>query len=319
MIYIILLFILFIFELLYFKVADYLNIVDKPNERSSHTQVTLRGGGIIFYIGTSLYFIWSGFLYPWFFLGLSLMALISFLDDVFTLSNRFRILIHFSSVFLMAYELAVFSMPWYYLLFTFVVVVGAINAFNFMDGINGITASYSISVTLLLILVNDDVKFIDQNYLYFSLTSILVFAFFNFRTKAKTFAGDVGSVTIAFVLLFALGALVLKSGNIIYILFLVVYGVDSILTIIRRITLRENIFEAHRSHLYQYFANEAGMNRLLISVLYGLTQLIVGLLVIWVSNYNPKVQLLFAVSLLLILSVTYCLMKSKVINKYKIK
>lgn len=69
---------LFILELIYFKIADRFNIIDKPNERSSHTQITLRGGGIIFYFGALLFFIISDFQYPYFILGLTLMALISF-------------------------------------------------------------------------------------------------------------------------------------------------------------------------------------------------------------------------------------------------
>src|SRR5690606_35642864 len=143
-------FVLFVVELLYFRIADRFNIIDKPNERSSHTAVTLRGGGVIFYIAALLYFILSGFPYPWFFLGLTLMAVVSFIDDIVTLSNKIRLFIHFASVLLMAYQLDVFEMPWYYLLVTFVVVVGVINAYNFMDGINGITACYSLSVGGLL-------------------------------------------------------------------------------------------------------------------------------------------------------------------------
>src|SRR5690606_3159136 len=287
--YVVLFILLFVLELLYFKVADKYNIIDKPNLRSSHTSITLRGGGIIFYFGAIAYFIYSGYQYPWFFLGLTLMTLISFLDDILTLSNKVRLLIHFGSVLLMAYQLDVFSLSWYYLLITFVVVVGVINAYNFMDGINGITACYSISVAILLMLVNSKIYFIDQRLLSYSLIAILVFGFFNFRSKAKTFAGDVGAVAIAFILLFALGALIIKTGNLIYILFLTVYGIDAVWTIIRRISLKENIFEAHRSHLYQYLGNEAGINKLLISFLYGFTQFIIGMSVIWVSNYDLSI------------------------------
>src|SRR5690606_22567716 len=181
MTYILILIALFILEVLYFKVADRFNIIDKPNERSSHTSITLRGGGIIFYLGALLYFIVSGFQYPWFFLGLTLMTVVSFLDDIFTLSNKLRLLIHFSSVMLMAYQLDVFAMPWYYLLITFIVVVGVINAYNFMDGINGITACYSLSVGGLLMLVNHEVGFVAQDLLAYTMLGILVFTFFNFR------------------------------------------------------------------------------------------------------------------------------------------
>src|SRR5690606_34707740 len=142
-------------------------------------------------------------------LGLTLITVVSFLDDILTLSNKIRLLIHFGSVLLMAYELDVFNLPWFYLLITFIVVVGVINAYNFMDGINGITAIYSIAVTLLLMIVNTKIDFVDQRLLSYTLIAVLVFTIFNFRNKAKTFAGDVGSVTIAYVLLFALGALII--------------------------------------------------------------------------------------------------------------
>jgi UDP-N-acetylmuramyl pentapeptide phosphotransferase/UDP-N-acetylglucosamine-1-phosphate transferase len=279
----------------------------------------LRGGGIIFYFGALIYFIYSGFQYPWFFLGLTLMSLISFLDDMLTLSNKIRLLIHFGSVLLMAYQLDLFNLPWYYLLMTFIVVVGVINAYNFMDGINGITACYSIAVVSLLLIVNDQVNFVDQRLLSYSLIAVLVFSFFNFRSKAKTFAGDVGSVAIAYILLFALGALIIKTGNLIYILFLTVYGIDAVWTIIRRLSLRENIFEAHRSHLYQYLGNEAGVNKLLISFLYGLIQFIIGLSVIWMSNYDLSIQVIYAVSLLVGISIVYLIIKNFVIKKFVLK
>lgn len=316
MIYILVLLALFILELLYFKVADCFNIIDKPNERSSHTTITLRGGGIIFYLGALVYFFLSGFQYPWFFLGLTLMTVVSFMDDIFTLSNKIRLLIHFSSVLLMAYQLDVFEMPWYFLLITFVVVVGVINAYNFMDGINGITACYSLAVGGLLMLVNSEVGFIAQELLAYTMLGVLVFTFFNFRTKAKCFAGDVGSVAIAYILLFALGALIIKTGNLLYFLFLTVYGIDAVWTIIRRLYLRENIFEAHRSHLYQFLGNEAGVNKLLISFLYGVIQFLIGLAVIYFADKEVTTQWIFALLLLGGLSVLYLVIKTWVIRKY---
>lgn len=316
MVYLLVLFALFIAELLYFKIADKFNIIDKPNQRSSHTEVTLRGGGLIFYIAVSIYFVFSGFSYPWFFLGLTLMTLVSFLDDVFTLSNRLRLLVHFTSVLLLAYELDVFAMSWYYLVVTFVVVVGVINAYNFMDGINGITAAYSLAVGALLMIVNRTLDFVDHNLLIYSMLGVLVFTFFNFRTKAKCFAGDVGSVAIAFILLFALGAVILHTGNLIYILFLVVYGVDAIWTILRRLSLGENIFEAHRSHLYQYLGNEAGVNKLLISGIYAALQFAIGIIVIATTALSTAMQLLIAIAILLVLSVAYLFVKRYVIRQY---
>lgn len=316
MIYLLVLIALFILELVYFKVADRFNIIDKPNERSSHSSITLRGGGVVFYFGAFIYFIHSGFQYPWFFLGLTLMTIVSFLDDIFTLSNKIRLLIHFSSVLLMAYQLDLFDMPWYYLLIGFIVVVGVINAYNFMDGINGITACYSLAVGGLLMIVNQQANFVVQDLLIFSLLGVLVFTFFNFRTKAKCFAGDVGSVAIAYILLFALGLLIMTTGNLIYILFLAVYGIDAVWTIIRRLLRKENIFEAHRSHLYQFLGNEAGVNKLLISFLYGAIQFVLGYLVIQFAEDTLQIQLIFSAILIVVLSIVYLLLKSYVIKRY---
>ncbi|MCT1532633.1 UDP-GlcNAc--UDP-phosphate GlcNAc-1-phosphate transferase [Sphingobacterium daejeonense] len=307
---------LFIIEVVYFKIADKYNIIDKPNLRSSHTDITLRGGGIIFYFAALAYYIISGFQYPWFFLGLTFMTIISFLDDILTLSNKIRLIVHFGSVLLLAYQLNLFSLPWYYLIITFIVVVGVINAYNFMDGINGMTACYSLSVCILLLIANSTISFIDQNLIIYSMVGVLVFSFFNFRNKAKTFAGDVGAVAIAFILLFCLGALIIKTGNFIYILFLTVYGIETVWTILRRLRLGENIFEAHRSHLYQFLGNEAGYNKLFVSLLYGLIQFFIGLFVIHFSGFDLKTQMIFSILLILIVSMIYIVLKNSIIKKH---
>jgi len=216
----------------------------------------------------------------------------------------------------MAYELQIFEYPWYYLLIAFVFIVGVINAYNFMDGINGITAGYSLSVGALLLLVNKDIPFIDKDLLLFSMLGVLVFAFFNFRQRATCFAGDVGSVSIAFILLFCLGSLILYTNNYIYILFLAVYGIDAVWTIIRRMSLRENIFEAHRSHLYQFLGNEASVNKLLISAIYSSLQFGIGYWVIYFSTKDITSQLVFALLLFVVFSILYLLLKTYIIKKY---
>lgn len=185
-----------------------------------------------------------------------------------------------------------------------------------MDGINGITACYSLSVGCLLMIVNNQFSFIEQDLLAYTLLGVLVFAFFNFRNNAKCFAGDVGAVAIAFILLFALGALIIQTGNIIYILFLSVYGIDAVWTIVRRLMRKENIFKAHRSHLYQFLGNEAKMNKLMISFSYGFVQLLIGVLVIQFSDKDFTIQIIFATSLLIGLSTIYLILKNYIIKKY---
>ncbi|WP_293956137.1 MULTISPECIES: MraY family glycosyltransferase [unclassified Sphingobacterium] len=310
---------LLVLELVYFRLASRFNIIDKPNERSSHTKITLRGGGIIFYFGTLIYFFNSGFQYYWFFIGLTIMTLVSFLDDIYTLSNRIRLLVHFCGVLLMAYQLQLFVMPWFYLFITFIVVVGVINAYNFMDGINGITGLYSLSITFLLFLVNRQENFIDPNFLIFTSLGLIVFLFFNFRKQARCFAGDVGSVAIAYILIFGIALLIIKTQKIIYILFLIVYGVDTFWTIISRLYKKENIFEAHRSHLYQYLGNEANLNKLAISFFYAFIQLIIGYYCIIFSNKDVRSQYVFSIVLIIVISVIYLISRALVVRKFKIK
>lgn len=314
--YIIVLVVLFIAELLYFKIADKYNIIDKPNERSSHTQITLRGGGVVFYFGALAYFIYSGFEYPYFIIGLTAITLISFLDDIFTLSNKIRLLVHLISVLLMFYQWNLFELSWLWILPALVGVIGTINAYNFMDGINGINAWYSIVVLGLLALVNQSVGFIAMDLILFAILGAVVFAFFNFRTKAKAFAGDVGSVSMAFIVVFLLGQLIITTGNFIYILFLAVYGIDTVWTIIRRALNKENIFQAHRTHLYQYLANEAKVNKLYVSFGYGVMQFVIGYATIDMADQDGMMQIVFAVSLLVVMSVVYLVWKKRIVDRF---
>lgn len=104
MYYLIILVLLFLAELFYFRIADKCNIIDKPNERSSHTRITLRGGGIIFYFGALAYFLANHFEYPWFILALTLITFISFVDDVRSTSQGLRLVFHFTAMALMFYQ-----------------------------------------------------------------------------------------------------------------------------------------------------------------------------------------------------------------------
>ncbi|MFV0194097.1 glycosyltransferase family 4 protein [Empedobacter falsenii] len=316
--YIIILVLLFIIEIIYFKIADKYNIIDKPNERSSHTSITLRGGGIIFYFGALIFFITSGFQYPYFFVGLTAITLISFLDDIYTLSNKIRLSIHLISMLLMFYQLQLFQMQLWIIPIALVICIGIINAYNFMDGINGITVSNSLAALILLAFTNQQVNFVENDLIYYTILTCLVFGFFNFRNKAKCFAGDVGSVCIAFIIVFLIALLMIKTGNIIYILFLTVYGLDTVLTIIRRLSKKENIFEAHRSHLYQFFANENKTNRLFISTIYGILQLLIGGIVIYLTKFEFNIQLIGSLTLLILLVVIYLFTKNKLTKKYNL-
>jgi len=276
MLYILVFVLLFAAQLVYFRIAAHFNIIDKPNNRSSHTNITLRGGGIVFYIGVLFYFLLCGFPYPWLFAGLTLISLISFVDDIKPQSFRLRLSVHFIAMLLMFNQLGLYQTPWYFTLIALIFCTGVLNAYNFMDGINGITGGYSLVVVGALWYINTfQVAFVDSDLIYFILMSLLVFDFFNFRTKARCFAGDVGAISIAFVIVFMLCRLILATKDVSYILLLGLYGVDSILTIIHRILLKENIFKPHRKHLFQIMANELKIPHVVVSSIYMVLQTLI--------------------------------------------
>lgn len=288
MLLIIITLILIALELVYFRIADHFNIIDKPNQRSSHSGIILRGGGIIFLLGAWLFWLCFGFQYSWFILGLTLVGVVSFVDDIHSLPNTLRLVVQFTAMFLLFGQLGILNLnDWWMALVGLIVCVGIVNAYNFMDGINGITGGYSLAVLLPLIYLNRTMDFISMDYLYVTGISLLIFCFFNFRKKAKCFAGDVGSITIAFILLFPLGKLILHTGNFAFIVFLAVYGADSVLTILHRIKLHENLGLAHRKHAYQLMANELKLSHPTVSIIYMALQLLIsaGIIFLPINNY----------------------------------
>ena len=284
-------------ELVYFRIADRFNIIDKPNERSSHSTIVLRGGGIVFSVSM---IVWAVLMvaqgkgivaYLPFLVGLILIAGISFWDDVRSLPDSVRLVVQFVATGLMFWSIVLATgglagMPWYWVaaigIVALIVFVGATDVINFMDGINGITAGYALAVLLPLLLVDSQLnvgKFIEPSYLVVALIGVLVFCFFNFRPKgkAKCFAGDVGSIGIAFIMLFAIGLLIARTGDVTWLVLLIVYGVDGCCTIVHRIMLHENLGQAHRKHAYQIMANELGMSHVAVSLLYMALQLVISL------------------------------------------
>lgn len=276
--YLLIYFILFLaLELIYFKIADRFNIIDKPNHRSSHTSITIRGGGIIFPIAVLAYTLLNGFQDIYFVIGLLAISAISFLDDILTLNNKVRLSIHLSSVLLLFFQWDLFSLSWYWIIIALIFVIATINAYNFMDGINGITGGYSLLTIATLYYINHYVVSFTSNELLLVVgLALLVFNFFNFRKKAKCFAGDVGSVSIAFIIVFFIGQLILTTQNLSYILLLLVYGTDTAFTVLFRKIRGENIFEAHRSHFYQYLSNQLKFPHILVSSIYIVAQLLIN-------------------------------------------
>ena len=316
---------LIIIELLYFRIADKFNIIDKPNERSSHSTVVLRGGGIIFLLGVWIWSVFFGVQYPLFLVAVTLAAGISFVDDIYSLPDSVRLVVQFAAMGLLIWQLfdsagegallagSCMLMKVLFIVVALIVCVGATNIYNFMDGINGITAGYSMAVLIPLVLINCHYGFMESSFLFVMILAVLVFSFFNFRAKgkAKCFAGDVGSVGIAFILLFAIGMLIMRTGDITWLVLLLVYGADGCLTICHRIMLHENLGEAHRKHAYQLMANELKMSHPLVSGIYMIIQLAVSFGFIYLIPDTLLAHWLYLIGILLVLAVAYILFMKK--------
>lgn len=312
--YIIIFVLLLIAEVVYFRIADKCNIIDKPNERSSHSTIVLRGGGIIFLIGVWIWSIFFGFQYPWFLAGLTLVAGVSFVDDIHSLPDSVRLVAQFAAAVMAFYQLGILHWSmWWIILLALVVYVGATNVINFMDGINGITAGYSLAVLIPLALVNLTDTFVAQSLIVSTILASLVFCVFNFRPKgkAKCFAGDVGSIGIAFIMLFLLGHLIIRTGDITWLIFLLVYGVDGCLTIAHRIMLHENLGEAHRKHVYQIMANELRIGHVKVASLYMVMQLVLSLGFIYLCPDTIFAHWVYLIGALIVLAIFYVLFMKK--------
>ena len=317
--YVVIFVVLLVCELAYFRMADRFNIIDKPNERSSHSTIVLRGGGIIFLIGMWVWSAFFGFHYPWFLAAVTLIAGVSFIDDIRSLPDSVRLVAQFVAMAMMFCQLDILHPEmWWIVILALVVCVGATNIINFMDGINGITGGYSLAVLIPLALINDDRLmindcFIEPSFLIVAILSVVVFCIFNFRPrgKAKCFAGDVGSIGIAFIMLFGIGTLVMRTGDVTWLILLLVYGVDGVLTICHRIMLHENLGEAHRKHAYQLMANELKMSHVAVSLIYMGLQLVVSLGFIYLCPQSVLAHWCYLLAAAIVLIVAYVLFKKK--------
>jgi UDP-GlcNAc:undecaprenyl-phosphate GlcNAc-1-phosphate transferase len=300
----------------YIRTARRKGIIDIPNERSSHQAPVVRGGGIVFPVSWIFYSLANGFAFPYFTMGMALVAAVSFIDDIRSLNPGIRFFSHMVAFTLCFHELGLWSdyRPWA-IAIMYVVGIGALNAINFMDGINGMTGMYALALLLALMLPLSGFQW-DAEHLAASpiipmFFSLAVFGWYNFRRKALCFAGDVGSISIGLFIIFMLlgimtgrasrfGLSIADNGafNWKYILFLGVYGVDSVFTIIHRLFLRENIFQAHRKHLFQFLVNERGLPHLRIAASYAASQFCIDMAVL-ATDVNPPVFMLLLTSLAL--------------------
>lgn len=284
----------------YFMIAVRFGILDKPNQRSSHILPTIRGGGVIFPLAILFFFSWCipGLYY--FLAGVLIVTGISFWDDIRSSSATIRIVVHVLAIGLLFYEVTFFDWPGWIVILAFVICVGSLSAFNFMDGINGITGMNALITVGTFIYLSGKVFFMDEYLIGTVILSVLVFLFYNFRIRARCFAGDVGSVSLAFIQIYMLMSLINATQNLWWVLLFFVFGMDAVTTILIRIVKRENIFKPHRSHLYQYLANELRINHLIVSSGYALVQLLLNISLIYFIQTAQAIWVLIPVALVLI-------------------
>lgn len=298
----------FAMMVVFFRIATRFRIIDKPNERSSHVKPTIRGGGIIFPLAILMFFLFNEYQYPWLALAVLLAGTISFIDDVVDLPSLLRLSIHILSSILILYQAGVGVLPLVLIGLAFIFVVGVMNAFNFMDGINGITGFYSLAIIIPLILTETDPVLLELNC--FIAVALLVFLFFNARKKAKCFAGDVGSVSIAVIISFLLVQRIVQTADYKYLAFLTLYLVDTGITIIQRALNKEKILEAHRKHLFQVLSNEMKMPHLFVAIFFALVQLGINMVLINTDVTIVGIIAIFAVTIFL-----YALVKYKILPR----
>ena len=306
--------ILQVLELTYFKIADKCNIIDRPNERSSHSTIVLRGGGIIFMMGLWIWAAFYGFGYPWFVVAVTLIAGVSCVDDIRALPDSVRLVAQFVAMGLMFYQMDMLHWEmWWVVILALIVSVGATNIINFMDGINGITGGYALASLIPIYILNKEMGFVEESLVVTVILADVGFCLFNFRPKgkAKCFAGDVGSIGIAFILLFMIGQLIMRTGDVTYLVFLLVYGVDGCLTIIHRIMLHENLGEAHRKHAYQLMANELKIGHVKVSLLYMGLQLMVSLGFVFIVPDTVLAHWIYLIGAIIVLAIAYVMFMKK--------
>lgn len=293
--------------LAYFRLATRYNIIDKPNQRSSHTTPTIRGGGIIFPLSVIFFAFYSGFEYPYLVVAVLLTGVVSFIDDIRDLPRLVRFGAHIIAALLILYQAAVFTLPLILIALAFILVVGMFNAYNFMDGINGITGFYSLAILLPLMITEDNQ--VNLQLQFFILIALVIFLFFNARKKARCFAGDVGSITIAVLMCFLVVQRIVTTDDYTYLGFFALYLVDTGLTIIQRAVAGEKVLEAHRRHLFQVLSNENSWPHLSVAVLYAVMQFCINYFFINSNTGIPGLIIIFTALIALYILVKYIILK----------
>lgn len=327
LVYIIIFIILFIIEVFYLKYASLKNIRDKKFNRNTHLLTTITGGGFLFIPTIILFcFFFSREIdtnLTFFILAIIMVAIISFIDDLKPLSPQFRLAIQFIAVNIAFFGIGFFSslsIAGILLIFGgYILAIGYTNLYNFMDGINGMTFLNALCSYITFYLINTYlIHFTNSNLIAVLIIATIVFGYFNFRKQPKCFAGDVGSITIGFTIIFFTLKLFIITKNPLVFLILGIYSLDGGWTILERLFRKENIFKPHLRHLYELFANELKTLHLIISTVYLLLQAVLNTLVYYAikNDYNSITSF---VIISICLSLIYIFTKKRIYKRIKEK
>lgn len=301
---------------LFLKLARIYGLHDHPSSRSSHWKPTVTGMGLIVALSFITYLFWHPFVLPEFFVaGFFIITAVSFLDDIFFLKHSFRLVIQMITMGLLMAQMPFSSfgaeaVPIY--LASFIFGVGVLNAYNFMDGVNGMLTLHALLVFSGLFYLNETlvdlqgnaITFTDSNFILSIIIPLAVFGFFNIRRSAIAFMGDVGSMSIAFITVYLIYSLIFRTGNYMYLLMFSVFGADAALTVCYKLLLGENIFVPHRDFLFKKLVHLGKWSHLQVSFAYFALQAAINFVVLWVFPPAPKlstqISVLFIGCLLLI-------------------
>jgi len=307
-------------SMLIYKYGGHLSLTDVPGERSSHSTPTPRGGGIGIWCALLVvgFFILNEVLFT---LAAGVIGLLGLVEDRFSLTSHFRLVIQFIVSSVAVLMVVLFSdTPFTTSLVLFplwvLFVVGTTNFYNFMDGINGIAGLTGIAgfglVAFFSFFLSDNIPIAFMS-LAFSRASP-AFLPLNFP-RAKVFMGDVGSLLLGF--MFAVFVVRLSTDFRVFfclIMFLFPFYADALVTIFYRWRRGENLMEAHRSHLYQHLCNTLGFPHWKVSIIYTIVQLVIGVLatLAYIKGFHFQI-ILFVVSGVLF-PIIYTFVKNKVLK-----
>lgn len=286
----------------FLKLAHKYGLQDHPVGRSSHRQPTVTGMGVIIMLAFIMYLFWQPYeLPPLFVMGFLLLTTVSLIDDIYFLKHSLRLAFQILGVSMIVLQLPFQSQGLEIVALGIAAVifgVGVLNAYNFMDGINGMLTLHAILLLSCMFYLNESlldkeghrILFTNSAFILSIMIPLFVFGFFNIRKNALAFMGDVGSIGISFIIIYLMYSLVLTTGNYIYLLLFATFGADAGLTVCYKLILRENIFVPHRDFLFKKLVHLAKKPHLTVSFAYFFVQMFLNVLIIVAFPKTPKLS-----------------------------